>query len=506
MSIQSRLSLAFGAVIVLALVLAGTVFVALRRGEREQQALEHLAAVAPQVTLELRTVQRANAGPEQVADLLRRAARDRDVRVLLVDQRNVVTQDSGESLVGKSLQSPAPARGRGRAAPFRTWRERMPEGGSLVFLSVPQAQFSAPGRAASDPPDTIVLAVPEETVARAWRELLPGLLWAGVIALICSLVAAALLARSIARPLVLLTRASEGMAQGQFEHDLPAYGSDEVGRLARAFNLMAREVGRSQSQMRALIANVSHDLKTPLTSVLGFSQALRDGDIRGKAEIAETSAIIYDEAQRVQALVDDLLFLSAIEAGQAPVLRDSVALGALAERVARRFAPRFADRGITFHIAAAPAVSVRGDTAKLERILDNLLDNALKYTDAGGRATVTVDAGADARVRVFNTAPFIPEAELARLFDRFYRLDRARSSTSRGSGLGLAIARELAELHGGAITAESTAEGITLTLRLPLAQAKPGAAATDGPASAEALPVPPQVVTERDPVSGRSPR
>jgi HAMP domain-containing protein len=286
MSLRLTLSLAFAAVILLALLLAGSAFVFFRRADREQQTLEHLAAVAPQVTLELRAVQRAGAGPEQVAELLRRAARDNEVRVLLIDRRGVVTEDSGEGLRGSTLIQPPEVES--QRGIYRSWTGRGPAGENLVFLFVPQPRFArlpargagAPGPPATgEPLDTVVLAVPEATVAGAWRDLLPGLLAAGAIALVCSLVVAAWLARSIAQPLMLLTRASEEMARGRYEQEIPVRRRDEVGRLARAFNQMAHEVGRSHMQMRALFANVSHDLKTPLTSILGFSQALRDRTI-----------------------------------------------------------------------------------------------------------------------------------------------------------------------------------------------------------------------------------
>jgi signal transduction histidine kinase len=467
MNLRARLSIAFAAVIVLALLLAGSSFVFMRREDRKQETLDHLAAVAPQVTLELRAVQRAGATPEQVAELIRQASREEEVRVLLVDRRNIVTEDSDGGLTGKTLEAPPSTSGR---ALYRTWTGRGANGERLVFLYVPQPQFARLPRANGEPLDRIVLAVPEATVARAWRDLLPGLLWAGAISLAISLVVAALLAGSIARPLAALTRASEEMARGRFDHDIPVHRNDEVGRLAKAFNVMAREVGRSHMQMRALIANVSHDLKSPLTSVLGFSQALRDRDVEGSDAVAETGGIIHEEAERVQSLVDDLLFLSEIESGQVPLLYDPVDLSVLTARSVRRFAPRFEEQGIAVTVDTAEALTVRGDATKLERILDNLLDNAVKYTPSGGTVTVRATGGDVVTVSVHNSGSYVPPDELPRIFERFYRRDRARSGPQRGSGLGLAIARELAELHGGTLTAESDADGTTFRLRLPAVQ------------------------------------
>ena len=242
--------------------------------------------------------------------------------------------------------------------------------------------------------------------------------------------------------------------------------------MARAFNAMARAVGRSRQQTRALVAGVSHDLRTPLTSIRGFAQALRDRAVEEPDEVVEASGIILGEAERVQALVEDLLYLAEIETGQVPLASGTVDLSALAARCARRFAPRFDERTIALTVDAAQAAMVQGDAAKLERILDNLLENARKYTPQGGRVHLRLACGEEVRVAVFNSGSHIPVDELSRIFDRYYRLDRARSCAERGSGLGLAIARELAELHGGTVEAESDDAGTTFTLRLPAASAE----------------------------------
>jgi signal transduction histidine kinase len=151
-----------------------------------------------------------------------------------------------------------------------------------------------------------------------------------------------------------------------------------------------------------------------------------------------------------------------------PLQQDAIDLDDLLARAARRFAARFEEQGLDFAIQTDGVVRVRGDALRLERIIENLLDNALKYTPSGGRVAVSLTGGFEAVLTVSNSGVSIPPDELERVFERFYRLDRARSSRARGSGLGLAIARELAELHGGTLTAASTAQGVSFTLRLPL--------------------------------------
>ncbi len=470
MSIRTQLIAAFSALILLALLLAGGAVIALRLENERQAALDRLAVAAPQITLDLFRLQRQNASPETVLDYVREQARAQDVRALIVDRAGTVTIDTGDTLRGKQLAIPEadPA----GPAGYRMWEGSGEGQDGLIFLAA--AVGPGLGERRGGPriqlpllTETVVLAVPQQTVTNAWRGLLPGLMSAGLIALTLSAVVAALFARSIARPLQALTRASEEMARGNFDHDLQVRRSDEIGRLASAFNRMAREVGKSHLQMRGLLANVTHDLKTPLTSVIGFAQALRDGDVDEPAAVRDTGAIIHDEAQRIRLLVDDLLYLSEIESGQAVFTKEPVELPALTTRAMRRAGPALAERNIRLEQALPVALTVQGDGRKLERILDNLLDNAAKYTPEGGRVEVRArrEPGTGVIIEVFNTGSYIAPEDLERVFDRFARLDRARGRAG-GSGLGLAIARELAELHGGTLTATSDAAGTTFTLTL----------------------------------------
>jgi signal transduction histidine kinase len=477
MSLRSKLVVSFAGVILLALGLAGAAAIALRWRAEQQATLDRLAVESPQLALDLFRLQRQGATMEQITAHLQEAARQRDLRVLLVARDGTVTFDSGNTLRGKRLELPQ-AENAARPPRYRSWQGRTGEQGKLVFVSAGLEPERRPGPEGgrgllpiSGISETVVVAVPKQTVTRAWLGLLPGLAWAGLIALAVSVLVALLLARSIAEPLRALTHASEEMARGNYDQAIPLRRTDEVGRLAAAFNGMARQVGRSHVQMRALIANVSHDLKTPLTSILGFSQALRDGDIDGP-QARETAGIIHEEAVRVRALVDDLLYLSEIDARQVVIAAAPLDVAVLVARAARRFELPLRERGIGLSavLPAEGTLFVQADSAKLERVLDNLMDNARKYTPAGG--TVEVRAGLaggampGVRLEVFNSGPRIPDEVLSRMFERFYRYDRTRGRTG-GSGLGLSIAKELVELHGGTLTATSSDTGMTLTVHLP---------------------------------------
>ncbi|HTE86091.1 MAG TPA: HAMP domain-containing sensor histidine kinase [Dehalococcoidia bacterium] len=482
-NLRTRLFVSFAMLVLLALVMAAGVFVALHRNASDRETLDRVAATVSSVSFELRSLYDRGAGGQQVSDYLRQAAHDHGVRILLVDQRDgSVVEDSGASLRGRRLDLPdfgPPSAD--SASHFASWRGTSADTKQLTFFAAVYDRAGRPftlGRSVLDPGANLftLVAVPRETVANAWLGLLPGLLWAGLAALALSALMAILLSRSIAHPVLALTRASEEMARGNFDQEVPLARTDEIGRLALAFNTMAREVGRSYLQTRALIANVSHDLKTPLTSILGFAQALQDGAADSPEEIVELSGIIHEEAQRILAIVEDLLYLSQLEAGEVALQRVPVKLEDVAARCLRRLDPVARERNITVASEVNAGVWVLGDAGKLERVLDNLLDNAGKYTPTEGEIALNIARSEpeppQAIIRVRNSGSYISPAELDRVFDRFYRSDPSRGSTTGGTGLGLAIVKDLVRLQHGMIVATSSPEaGTTFEVRLPLAPA-----------------------------------
>src|SRR5581483_9788133 len=235
--------------------------------------------------------------------------------------------------------------------------------------------------------------VPRQSIGTAWLELLPRLALAALAALLLSIGLAWPLAASIVRPLAGMTRAAEAMAQGRLDQQITVRGRDEVGRLAQAFNAMAREVSASQRTLRDFLANVSHDLRTPLTSIQGFSQALTDGTLAETDELAEAGRIINQEAARMSRLVDDLLFLSKMESGQVALDRRPLDLADLVAARLEAFGRRAAEHGLELRWKSVPAPLVEADQTSLERVVDNLLDNALRYSPPGGTVTVGLQPG-----------------------------------------------------------------------------------------------------------------
>jgi two-component system, OmpR family, sensor kinase len=280
------------------------------------------------------------------------------------------------------------------------------------------------------------------------------------------------LTRSIARPLVQMTRASEEMARGRYDQSIPVRGRDEVGRLAVAFNDMARQVSASDRTMRDFLANVSHELKTPLTSIQGFSQAMLDGTVLGPDEHQRAAGIINDEANRMRGLVEELLTLSKIESGQIAMGEDPVDLDRLLREAARRAEWQADATGVRVVVESRASAFVRGDAHWLAQVFSNLLDNALRHTPPGGSVAVRARTRAEpgeVTVAIHNTGSYIPPEDLPRVFERFFQVDRSRAGRLSGSGLGLAIVREIVQAHGGSVDAASDpASGTTFTVRLPL--------------------------------------
>ncbi|HET7771673.1 MAG TPA: ATP-binding protein, partial [Chloroflexota bacterium] len=268
---------------------------------------------------------------------------------------------------------------------------------------------------------------------------------------------------------------AQAIARGDLKQTIPVRGRDEVAQLAASFNTMSAEVERSHRTLREFVANASHELRTPLTSIQGFSQALVDGAVEGAEGSVEAGKIINEEAERMRRLVEDLLYLSRVEAADMGVAREPVDLSALLREGLRRLEHVARQRNLEVNVDDGPLPLVPGDASQLDRVFGNLLENAGKYTPAGGRITVTSGAAGDkVTVRVHNTGAVIPAEDLPRVFDRFYRVDKSRARDVEGSGLGLAIAREVVERHGGELSAESAeGQGTAFTVTLPVEPAIP---------------------------------
>ncbi len=329
----------------------------------------------------------------------------------------------------------------------------------------------------------IIVARPAASLGEIVGDLMPRLLFSGLIGVAAALVLGFAFSQSVAAPLRNIARAARSVARGNYRQRVPATGPREVRDLAANFNRMTEEVQRSQQTLRDFLANISHELKTPLTSIRGFSEAILDGTIDDPAGIQRSARVISDESARVLRLVQELLDLSRIESGQVSMEQDDIDLAELFAHLRDVFSLRAEDHGIELTFSTAGTARVRGDFDRLEQVMNNLIDNALRHTPPGGAVRITcrdLQPGT-LQVAVSDTGPGIPPEDLPHLFERFYRSrnTRERADGHRGHGLGLAIAREIVRAHGGEIWATSEpGRGTTFVFTLPIAgRAAPRAAA-----------------------------
>jgi signal transduction histidine kinase len=276
------------------------------------------------------------------------------------------------------------------------------------------------------------------------------------VAFFASLFLAFWLARWIGSPLQQLVTASRHMPQA-ISASLGMHGPREVQELTHAFNEMNTRVLSSQDSQRNFIADVSHELKTPLTSIQGFSQALLDGTTDTSESRRQAAQVIFDEAGRMHRLVLDLLELASLDAGTLELQYAPVDITALLNNIATRFEPQAGDAGVGIQVESGVLPVVQGDGDRLSQVFINLVDNALKYTTSGGRITLCAHQDGDwIQVEVSDTGTGIPAAALPHIFERFYQADPSRRGGKKhGSGLGLAIVREIVVAHGGKISVRS---------------------------------------------------
>ncbi len=330
-------------------------------------------------------------------------------------------------------------------------------GGQVVAYLIPLRPPRSQSESASD------------NIQRINLNLFIGVLATTLIALFF----AWLIARNIIRPLRDLNEATQAIAQGDLGKQVSITTHDEIGALAKSFNQMTSSLKRSRDLRRQMTADIAHELRNPLSIILGNAEALSEGVLPATPE---TLAIIYDEAKHLSRLVDDLRTLSLSESGEMLLQRSLADPQEIIERCAAANAMRVEVLGLSMRVeleANLPQVNV--DVARILQVLANLVDNSLKHTPAGGWIVLSAKtsysnypAGCQVCISVADSGSGIQLEDLPYVFDRFYRGKQSAGRVQDGSGLGLAISRALVELHGGQISAESQpGYGTLITIRLP---------------------------------------
>ena len=295
------------------------------------------------------------------------------------------------------------------------------------------------------------------------------LAWMAIVAL-AVLVVNALMLRTITRPIGELNEGIARMSQGDLSARVNVRGRNEFANLAKAFNSMSERLEQLDKSRSQFVSNASHELKTPLSTIKILIETLLYQDPMDPDMAKEFMTDVNKEIDRLNRIVSDLLTLVNIDSGIKMNL-ENLDIAALLQEQAKRLAPLARENGIELDCAAKEAMEVNGDALKLQQVLHNIIDNAIKYTPRGGEVHCTLTRqGKKAVIRVSDTGVGIPEEDLPHIFDRFYRVDKARSRETGGTGLGLSIVKQFVLLHGGNIEATSkVGEGTTFTIELPLA-------------------------------------
>jgi signal transduction histidine kinase len=487
-SLRIRILASFVAIVLITLFAAGAGLYARLDGYREQLTAATLRQVAAPIyynlTLTPVGTNTQRGGAALRADLLEYLSLQREdtgVIVLLLNSKGGVIREaiSDESLAGERFDvPPAPQKGP-NFSQLKEGKHKTLDGQTLLYVTVPMpaaVRLQPAGVAA------IVVALPQSAGPNVFKDLRQRLFFAGLLALGAALVVGLVLWASLYRPLGKVTSGIRAVAHGNYRERVPVSGPSEVRALAQDVNSMADSVEASQRALREFLANVSHELKTPLTSIRGFSQAMQDGTLDTPDERARAARVIDVESRRLLHLVGELLDLARIESRQQRMNVSDVRVSELLAQVSDVFAMRAEESGVRFEVRQEQDTAVVADFDRIEQVLGNLIDNAFRHSPKGGTVTAGARDGKGGFVEMYvsDQGEGVAREDLPHLFDRFYR---SKSESAGGAGLGLAISREIVRAHGGEIHAESPASGgTTFTFTLP-ASARPAGATGSVPRS-----------------------
>jgi len=394
------------------------------------------------------------------------------VRHKLATQRMSALEAQAELLAAASAAAGQPGVGDhvyrvGTGGPRRLGPARA----ALVLASIPPSDrvngtvtirgVSLIYAARATPSGRVVLVRSAKLAFSGWRPFLGSLILSGLGGAVLAVILSYLLARRLTRPIGELAQATRRLASGETGVAVPVGGDHELADLGTAFNDMSEQLAAAKESQRHFLESVSHELKTPLTSIRGYAEALEEDAVSR----AEGARVIRAEAGRLQQLVADLLELARFGRAGFVVEHEPVELAAVVDQAVARHRPTARALSVELSGSTQDGVSVLADEGRLLQVTSNLIENALRLTPAGGAVTVRGDAG---HISVADTGPGLSAEDVPRAFERFYLYDRYRSERPVGSGLGLAIVEELVAAMGGTVEASSPAGGgAEFVVRLP---------------------------------------
>jgi len=452
-SLRSRLWLSYALIITVALSIVAIVLLAflIRNPVLSRQTQQQLGTVK---NIILEAPQRFISNASLLVDI----SQANDVRVIVFDQSREAVIDTNSD----KPQLPFPRRN----LLNRDTQTARDTAGEMWIYTFSHLQNGYTLVVAAPRPRVPVLSIFAD-------EFFRPILQAGIVALLLSLLLAYALSRWVADPLQQVVVAAHNYPSEDMKSILP-HGPREVQDLTRAFNSMMHRVHASQKSQRDFVANVSHELKTPLTSIQGFAQAILDDTANTPETRKQAAQIIYDESGRMHRMALDLLDLARLEAGTADMQMSDVDLGVLLKGIVDKFTPQAQKANVVLQLDISDNLStVTGDGDRLAQVFTNLVDNAMKFTPENGKIALSAKkVGAEVEAIVADTGVGVAREAQPHLFNRFYQADPSRAGGEKhGAGLGLAIVKEIVEAHGGKIGVRSqVGHGTTFTIRLPLVQ------------------------------------
>lgn len=307
---------------------------------------------------------------------------------------------------------------------------------------------------------TIAIVFATKPITQAWyayaRRILKVFLWAALIGLVVSFATVSFLTYRLTKPLRQMSIATKMYAQGDFSYKVDVRGHDEISELAQAFNTMGMSLSAIESSRRSFVANVSHELKTPMTTIGGFIDGMLDGTI-GEEQYPHYLKLVSDEVKRLSRLVTGMLNLSKIESGDMPINMKKFDISLDIVKTLLTFEKKITDSSIDVRgLDNLQEMYVYADEDMMRQVIYNLIDNAVKFTPAYGYMEFAVhhDSGRTL-VSIKNSGEGIEREEINKIFERFYKIDKSRSYDVKGAGLGLYLCKSIVELHGGQIAVES---------------------------------------------------
>jgi len=411
-------------------------------------------------------------------ELFQRTAESVNGRALLLDEKGHILIDSANPSGTAGQNTPFPLTTTALTAAYLFATDE---------AAVTQIVSTAPLGGREEASGYIQLAAPAAQPRAMVRQRLLALVSGFVLFVLLGIGISLWLLNSLTKPLARLRATALAMAAGDLQQRVPAPGQDEIGAVAHAFNQMATQVEAMVAEQRAFASNASHELRTPLTTIRLRTEPLLTGDL-DPATTHRYLTEIHEEVVRMAGLVDDLILLSRLDAHRLAVGEEQVDASRLVRRLHQELAPLAESKGIALHFTppASPIPPLQTNLNHLHVVARNVLDNALKYTPAGGQVTVALaQQGELVQLQITDSGQGIAAADLPNLTKRFYRADKAHQRQTDGIGLGLALVQSIVDLYGGrlAIASAGLGQGTTVTVWWPIQQspANTGMGATSKP-------------------------